>query len=278
MTAAVFPNENKPKAMEAAKDVCRILYELNVDVMSDKNITEGISLMSVEDAIKCCDTVIVIGGDGTILDYSVCAAENNKPLLGINVGRIGFMATLETDGLYKLEKMVRGDYTIEKRIMIDCEVIREGASSVKYTALNDVCISAPFSTLVDFEVSINGCTVSSIRSDGIIFATPTGSTAYSLSAGGPIAEPSLDCIEMTPICPQSLSSRTIMFSPEHSLTTKHLSKEFPVNLTVDGKVREQLSFGDRSIISKSEKALNLIDIDGFSFYDSVNRKLMRSIK
>lgn len=278
MTAAVFPNFQKPKAIEAAKNVCSILHELNVDIISDKKIADTVSIMPANDAIRACDTVIVIGGDGTILDYSVCAAENGKPLLGINVGRIGFMATLETDEFDKLEKLVNGEYTVEKRIMIDGVIVRDEKHFAGYTALNDIYISAQFSSLVDFKVSINGYTVSSIRSDGIIFSTPTGSTAYSLSAGGPIAEPSLDCIEMTPVCPQSLSSRTILFSPEHSLVTEYRSRDMSVDLTVDGRIRERLSPGDKVIISKSEKALSLIDIDGFSFYDSVNRKLMRSIK
>ena len=244
MTAAVFPNFQKKEAIQAAKSVCSILHKLNVDIISDKKIADTASIMPANDAIRACDTVIVIGGDGTILDYSVCAAENSKPLLGINVGRIGFMATLETDELDKLEKLVNGEYTVEKRIMID-----------GYTALNDIYISAQFSSLVDFKVAINGYTVSSIRSDGIIFSTPTGSTAYSLSAGGPIAEPSLDCIEMTPVCPQSLSSRTILFSPEHSLVTEYRSRDISVDLTVDGRIRERLSPGDKVIIAKSEKVL-----------------------
>lgn len=284
MTAAVFLNFKKEKAVEAADKICDILHNMRIEILADEKYRpyyrddDYISFEPADSAISRCDVVIAVGGDGTILEYSSCAAEYEKPLLGINVGRLGFMASLETDELYKLSRLVSGDYMVENRMMLDGRLIRSDGSEEKYSALNDICVSRPYSRLTDFDISINDRTVSSIRADGLIFSTPTGSTAYSLSAGGPIVEPCLECIQMTPVCPQSLSSRPILFSPSHSLVVTHAAEDDSVFLTVDGRLGKSVFKSDKVIISKSEKTLRLIDINGSSFYDAVNNKLMKPIK
>ncbi|MBQ8569563.1 MAG: NAD(+)/NADH kinase [Oscillospiraceae bacterium] len=284
MTAAVFPNFEKNKAQETAVKVCECLHNMGMDIIGDSHYSSRLDMLSfvdfmqVNEAIDASDVVIAIGGDGTILEYSECAAELNKPLLGINTGRLGFMASMETDELHNLSRLISGDYEIENRMMLNAELIHEDGSTEIFSALNDIVVSRPYSKLVDYDVSVNGRSVSSLRADGVVFSTPTGSTAYALSAGGPILEPYLECIQYTPICPQSLSSRTMLFSTEHRLVLKHFSENEDVYFSVDGKKARFMSYKDNLVISKSRKYLRLIDIKGFSFYDAVNNKLMKPIK
>ena len=284
MIAAVFPNFQKKNAYTAALEVCGILNKMGIGITVDERYGEYYKNIPYvipdtrENAAGMSDVIIAIGGDGTILRCSDCASDLGKPLLGINTGRLGFMASMETDELYYLNKLVTGDYTVDERMMLDAEIIDGDGRSEHHTALNDVIVSCPYSAIADFEVSVGGRTVSRLRADGVIFSTPTGSTAYGVSAGGPILEPCLDCIEFTPICPHSLSSRTILFSSAHRLELRHESEKNDIYFTVDGKPGRPIENSDRVIISKSEKKLKLIDIKGFSFYDAVNNKLMRPIK
>lgn len=286
MIAAVFPNFEKKSAYATTKKVCEILHNMKIEIYADECNAEYykdigyVKLLNAENAVMNSDIVIAIGGDGTILKLSGYSSEYDKPLLGINVGRLGFMASVETDELYNLSKLVSKDYVTEERMLLDAVIYRteEDEECEKFTALNDICVSQPYSRLTDFNISIGGRNVSEVRADGLIFSTPTGSTAYSLSAGGPICEPTLSCIEMTPVCPQSLSSRTILFSSEHKLCVTHSSHKDEVRVSVDGSNKKILPFGGKIIISKSQKTLKLIDINGFSFFDAVNNKLMKSIK
>ncbi len=283
MTAAVFPNFEKKNALETAITVCQCLHNMCINIVADKKYEKylgGMKYIRFEDvsaAADICDVMIVIGGDGTILEYSECAADREKPLLGINTGRLGFMASMETDELYNLSKLISGDYEVENRMMLDAVIIHADGSREKYSALNDVVVSRSYACITDFDISVSGRNVSSLRADGVVFSTPTGSTAYALSAGGPILEPYLDCIEFTPICPHSLSSRTMLFSTMHKVTVRHYSDD-GVYFTVDGKPGHSVLGSDIIEISKSDKYLRLIDIKGFSFYDAVNNKLMRPIK
>lgn len=231
-----------------------------------------------ESICRECDIIIVIGGDGTILEASVYAAEYGKLLLGINTGRLGFMASMETDELYNLSRLISGDYIVEKRMMISCEYISENGSET-FTALNDVFLGRPYAGISDYYVTSGDITVTSARADGLIISTPTGSTAYALSAGGPILDPHLECIQVTSICPHSLFSRPMIFSADKTLTVHHTTRgDDNVYFTVDGKVTRGLRSGESLVISKSEKYLRLIDITGRSFYDAVNNKLINPLK
>lgn len=284
MTIAVFANFEKNNALSATTEVCRILRDMNITIVADRQYAEQFSEMSSvrlcekQDAAKMCDIMIAIGGDGTILRYAPYAAEFDKPLLGINTGRLGFMASLESNELYALSRLKSGEYEIIPRMMLDAEIVSENGDKKKYAALNDFVISNPYSRISDFEISINGRTVNSVRADGIVFSTPTGSTAYALSAGGPIIDPLVECIEFTPICPHVLSSRTILFSASHVLVASHKSNDGNVYFIADGKPHIHIGRNDKVVISRSEKNLKLIDIRGFSFYDAVNNKLMCPIK
>ena len=284
MKIVLCPNFGKKNALPTALKCCDILKDLGMDIFVSEDFHSEFSekpfvnLGKIEEIIKESDTVIAIGGDGTILKASAYASEYDKPLLGINTGRLGFMASMETDDLDKLCKLKEQDYTIETRMMIDAELTRDGEVISVHTALNDVVIARPYSKIADYEISTDGIVVSSMRSDGMVFATPTGSTAYALSAGGPILEPETECIQLTPICPHSLFSRTMVFTSDRLLEVRHYAEEDSVYYSVDGKARCKLSRNDRLVIKKSLKKLKLIDIKGHSFFDAVNNKLMNPIK
>ncbi len=285
MKVVLYPNFGKPNALSAAIEVSRLLDKLEIEVMTDtanKNEFESEGFIKYGDINQItaqCDAVIAIGGDGTILKASRCASEYDKPLLGINTGRLGFMASMEKDELKNIYKLKTSDYKIENRMMLDVSQIRENSVIAKYTALNDIVIARPYSKITDFEISTDGIVVSSIRSDGVVFSTPTGSTAYALSAGGPIVEPLMNSIQMTPVCPHSLSSRTMLFAPDRKIEIRHRSNEKAgVYYIVDGRPEIKMENSDVLIVERSLKRLRLIDIKGHSFFDAVNKKLMNPIK
>lgn len=284
MKIVLFPNFGKKNALSTAIKCCDILNELGTEIFAadcyktefaEKNF---IKFGKIEEIAEKCDIIIAIGGDGTILKASAYASSFNKPLMGINTGRLGFMASMEIDELDMLSRLKTRDYTVETRMMIDASVMRDNKIISEHTALNDVVVSRPYSKITDYTVFTDGIAVSSIRSDGMVFATPTGSTAYALSAGGPILEPSTECIQLTPICPHSLFSRTMVFTAERILEVRHSADDDQVYFSVDGKKNCQILKNDTLIIKKSLKKLRLIDIKGNSFFNAVNNKLMNPIK
>lgn len=285
MNIVLYPNFRKKNALPTALKVCDKLKSLDIEIAADEKYRDEfkdkpfVKFGGVDDIVSKCDIIIAIGGDGTILKASHYASEHNKPLLGINTGHLGFMASMEIDELENLSRLKTSDYKIETRMMLDISQIRDNTLISRYTALNDIVIARPYSKISDFEVSTDNIVVSSIRSDGVVFSTPTGSTAYALSAGGPIVEPYLECIQLTPICPHSLSSRTMLFSPERKIEVRHFSNEkAEVYFSVDGRPEVQVERDDVLVVSRSLKKLRLIDIKGNSFFDAVNNKLMNPIK
>ncbi len=284
MKIVLYPNFGKKHALAAALECCDILRSLDMEVLAAESYRKELGgkdfvrFGDIGDITRECDIIIAIGGDGTILKASAYASECDKPLLGINTGRLGFMASMERNELGALSKLKSGDYVIENRMMIDAVLVRDGRTVSSDTALNDVVIASPYSKITDFEIFTEGIAVSSMRSDGMVFATPTGSTAYALSAGGPILEPGTECIQLTPICPHSLFSRTMVFKAERDLEVRHYSSDETVYFSVDGKDSRMLGKKDRLIIKRSAKRTMLIDIKGHSFFDAVNNKLMNPIK
>ncbi len=230
-------------------------------------------------AMSSCDVFITIGGDGTILKWGKKAAILGKPLLGINTGRLGFMTALEINELDKISYLKTGKYHISRRMLMNAEFINFKTGK-RYLALNDIVFSkGSYSKLPEFNVEINGMTISRLRADGLIFSTPTGSTAYALSAGGPIIEPTVECMEMTPLCAHTLLNRPMIFSGNDIITVSFKGYEgSDVTVSVDGDSGILFSEGDIIRITKSDTALNLIDINGGSFYNSVNSKLIQPFK
>lgn len=217
------------------------------------------------------DLYIVLGGDGSIMRAGHNAASQSIPILGINLGRVGYMAELETDELDLIDRYFSGNYTIEERMMLK---IITPDSRVHY-ALNDVVLSrGASSNMVTFSLHNKGERLALYNADGIIIATPTGSTAYSMAAGGPIVDPSLDCIVATPVCPHSLSARPLIFSGDAELEIiNETDREIPVYATVDGGSNIEVKYGEKISVCRSEISTKLIRIKNESFYQTLGKKM-----
>ncbi len=286
MKIFIIPNLSKKNCEEYVVKACKVLDENGCTVLLEnqyKSIFSGIGNASFDTEENCfvdCDVVVAVGGDGTILKCAINSAKKNKAVLGINCGRLGFMASLEHSQIEDLAKLVKGEYRLTKRILIKAEITDKDGKISKFRALNDVVVSKSDNCkIADFEVSRNGQVVSSLRADGIIFSTPTGSSAYSMSAGGPIIEPEMDCIEFTQICPHSLFARTTIFGTNGVITAKcHTTTGASTNVVVDGNRVYQMTENDVLTITKSSLSVGIIDINGDSFFESVNKKLMQPLK
>ncbi len=282
MKIFIYPNFDKKNALSCAMSVCDILSGANAELFADeKYISEfsskNVKMCKMSDVISDCDMVIAIGGDGTIIKAVAAASPYNKAVLGINSGRLGFLAAIEHSQLGLLENVISGNYFVEEHTMMKIKH-KSGNSVNEYIAVNDVVIFRKDTKLGDFSLFINNQLVNEIRADGIIFSTPTGSTAHALSAGGAIIEPDSDCIEFVPICSHSLFARPIIFSASNDISVFHSSKSEDVYFTVDGGNNVQFLKTDEIVISKSDIKMKLVQIDGNSFFNTVNKKLMQSIK
>jgi NAD+ kinase len=257
------------------KRVFSTLEELGAEVLTPPAGTE-FPLNATDELISACAMVVVLGGDGTIIHTAKRAANFNRPVLGINCGQLGFMAGLECDELSKLSALMNGHYTIEKRMMLNIEINSSRGNKTTLHALNEAVVArGALSKMVEFEVSSEREHVLAYRADGIIIATPTGSTAYSLSAGGPIIDPGVRCLLMTPICAHSLHARSYIFDENSQiyLKTKNIQEQ-EVFLIVDGEEGLQIRADDVLVISRSEIFASLIIIDETPFYQVLNKKLI----
>ncbi|MBR1739496.1 MAG: NAD(+)/NADH kinase [Ruminococcus sp.] len=286
MKAYIVPNLDKTNCEEYTRETCRILLGCGIEPLMGKNLAEifgseaGVSFLSREDCLELCDIMIAVGGDGTILKCARSAAEHRKPVLGINCGRLGFMASLEHSQLGLLKRLSEDSFTLSRRMMIEALVKDKDGNEVNHRALNDIVISrADDCKIADFEVLKEDRRVSYLRANGVIFSTATGATAYSMSAGGPLIEPEMECIEFTQICPHSLFARSMIFSADSRLRVRvHISGGAHVCLNVDGNDVHRLCDGEEVEIVRSGSYIDIIDICGGSFFSSVNGKLMRPLK
>ena len=224
------------------------------------------------------DILIVLGGDGTILEAARRATHRGTPILGVNLGRLGYMAELELSELDLLKKLFTGDYEIEKRAMLRIE-LRAGNEMRSFCyALNDAVISnGSVSRIIDLELSDGGVPVTTYRADGLIIASPTGSTAYSMSAGGAIVDPRVPCICVTPICPHSFIARPLVFSDQAVLEVRNIcAREKMLYLTVDGRMNFELYRNQVVRITKSNKETKLIRLKSSGFYRKLRQKMSDS--
>lgn len=257
---------------------CEIIASVyNKDKLQRQNkYGYNIKYASAEEIYSTSELVVVIGGDGTILESSRRAAPYKVPVLGINMGRVGYLAELEMNELDLLDKVIEGIYNIEVRSMLSVEIVGTNGN-IRSTgfALNDAVISnGSISRIVDLELYEGDVLVSSYRSDGIIIATPTGSTAYSMSAGGAIVDPRLSCICVTPICPHSLSAKPIIFPETANISIKNVcQREKMLFLTVDGRMNMELYKGDTVKIHHSDMSVRLVSVKQSGFYSKLRKKM-----
>ncbi len=281
MKIAVIPNLSKRDAAEFTACIVALLQQNGAQVLMHTALSDAydgvVACASHEDMARRCDAFIAVGGDGTIIHTARHASRAGKPILGVNLGRLGFLAGMERDELYLLRKLFDGSYTVENRMMLEITV--HGAQGERtYCALNDAVVSGAQSKIFDFGLSVEGSAMYRFRADGLILATPTGSTAYSLSAGGPVLDPQMDCILFTPICPHSLFNRSTVFSADKHLTVSADSEySGDVYLTVDGDAPIRIARSDTISVCKSARSTLLIKMDNRNFYDIVNRKILHSM-
>ncbi|MBQ4096233.1 MAG: NAD(+)/NADH kinase [Oscillospiraceae bacterium] len=285
MKIYISPNLEKKTCLEYMHKACDILLSQGCQLYADESIKNELCLKSAtygdpDEMVSMCDYILVVGGDGTILRHAKRFAKHNKAILGLNSGRLGFMATLEHDEIEQLKDFCEGRFTVSKRMMLKAVAQLENGQTKEFTALNDVVFSKGTGCkIADFVVEKNESVITALRADGLIFSTPTGATAYSLSAGGPLIEPQLDCIEFTQICPHSLFARSMIFSPDSEISVCYNAATNPhVTVEVDGVAELKLTPGDKVRIMRSENEVKLIDITGSSFYDLVNMKLIKPLK
>jgi len=229
--------------------------------------------VSMEQAVRCADFIVAFGGDGTLLRTAQYAAPAGVPILGVNMGHMGFMAEVEENELHKIVSAAAGEYEPSERMMLDVELKREGKTVYSGLALNDAVITGVVHT-IRLEAIRDGRTITKFSGDGLILATPTGSTAYSMSAGGPLVEPSAENIILTPICAHALAIRAFVLTPDGSVTVKlgNLTEKDAV-LSLDGGVAINLWENDEIVVKKSKYKTVLAHVGEKSFYDIAFEKL-----
>ena len=227
-------------------------------------------------AVKDADLIIAVGGDGTMLYASRLAQDSSASILGINRGRLGFLADVTPDEMIaSVDHVMRGDYTVDSRLLLEARLLRAtGDESVAY-ALNDVVLQRrDTGRMVDFETRVNNVYVNTHAGDGLIVATPTGSTAYALSCGGPIIEPQLDAVVVVPICPHTLTDRPIVISADQPIEVRLLCRDdTKAELTVDGFSLGPILPDDKLTISAANKRVTLVHPPGYDFYGILRSKL-----
>lgn len=281
MVISVFPNLNNNGVSELAFDVIKILTDGGADVYVQNEYkpifkSTKAKFENFDKAMSLCDCAIAIGGDGTTLNIAKKAAFLNKSALGINAGRLGFMSGIERDELSLLTKLINKEYIIDERAMLKATIEKDGEVLSSHHCLNDIVVSrGNFARLIDVTITCDDRSVSNMRSDGVIISTPTGSTAYSMAAGGPVVSPEADCIIETPICPHSLMDRSIIFSADKELivTANNDQNNSPI-MTVDGQEAVNLTPGCQIHIKKSDITTKLIKLKPENFYEVLNKKII----
>lgn len=267
MIVALFVNYSKPHAKELSKEIVRFLKDKNVRVVGPEGGLEPLSTVSPNEV----DFVISLGGDGTILSVIHRHPEIEAPILGVNIGTLGFLAEITPDSLIpSLETVLAGNYKVQERLMLEA-VKPDGTSSV---AVNEVVVHrGPNYNLVDIGITVDGKHFNTFSADGVIIATPSGSTAYSLSAGGPIVSPDLQCVVITPICPHALSNRPIVISEPQSIEVTYISPYKPVEVALDGACRFELKTYDTFTIRPAKRSFRMISVPGFDYFSTLRTKL-----
>ncbi len=276
-TIGLIINSYKEQIVQIGRQVIALLREQAVDVVAIGEEAEALDLdaVSVETFCNEAQVVLVIGGDGTMLRAARTVYSKETPILGINQGYLGFLTEVEVEHLDKaIAQLLSGDYQVERRMMLNAAVYRDGVCIADVNALNDMVVTkGALSRIIRTELYLDNELVEQHYGDGLIFSTPTGSTGYSLSAGGPIVYPSIDVCIMAPICSHSLISRPMIFSPDHTLTVRMVSVSAPAMLTVDGQNGVELKQGDLIHIRKAEHDTCLLVLEQRNFFAVLQGKL-----
>ncbi|MCE1241148.1 MAG: NAD kinase [Azonexaceae bacterium] len=287
-TIALVGKYHSPEIAESLRRLAEYLYERGASVFIERETAEHIGkLVDLSRWVTCgfndigahADVAIVLGGDGTMLNAARRLARYCVPLVGVNQGRLGFMTDIaREDMLTCMDDLLDGRFTPESRMLLAAEVIRDGRELAENLALNDVVVDkGAIGRLIELELFIDGEFVYNMRSDGLIVSTPTGSTAYSLSAGGPILHPTLTGIALVPLCPHALSNRPVLVD-DHADIELRLVQAADARIHFDGQVTLDLQRGDSVRLRRSEHSIRFLHPPGYSYFPMLRQKLHWSEK
>ncbi len=276
----IIAKKNKPEAVAIARHLVEWLQPKKIEVYIEEEIGKLLSPtlwkpIQREAIPTDMEMIVVLGGDGTLLSVARQVWNKNIPILGVNLGGLGFLTEITLDELYPvLEKVLQDDFEINERDVLNAEVIRRGERIAEFIVLNDAVINkGALARIIDLETTINGEYLSTFRSDGLIISTPTGSTAYNLSAGGPIVFPSLHTIIITPICPHTLTIRPIIIPDHVRIRALLKSRNEEVTLTLDGQQGFALEFEDVVEVRKADGRILLIKSPYRRYFELLREKL-----
>lgn len=267
----LWPNPEKEQVRGLVRDVSRWLGARGVDAWCPADLSEWAGTEVAHRPIGewgAAEFVVVLGGDGTLLRAAKELSGHGRPLLGVNLGHLGFLTEVEVPDVYAaLAEFLEGRYVVDERMMLAAAVRRHGEEVARFQALNDVVVTkGPFARLVDLEAYVDGSFVTTYRGDGLIVSTPTGSTAYSLSAGGPVVNPNLEVVLLTPICPHSFFDRSIVIGDSSTVQVRVRTEHRDTLLTVDGQEGFQLEDGDEVAVRRAAEPVALMRRPGWNFY------------
>ncbi len=270
----------KRKKEDAVNLAARIIeiYGEKIDVFVDEESARSLGYtrqLEIEQVGEGANLVIVLGGDGTLLSVARNLKGRDVPILGVNLGGLGFLTEISPEEFPEmLDKVTRGDYDISKRIMLDVTVRRDDNKVFDFTILNDAVITKDaLARIIDIETHVNDEYLTTFKSDGLIFSTPTGSTGYSLAAGGPILYPSMKNIIVTPICPHMLTNRPIILPEEVTIKAILQARDEKVVLTLDGQIGFPLEFGDEVMVKESSHVVSLVKSSSKGYFEILRTKL-----
>jgi NAD+ kinase len=280
----IIAKQNKPEVIPIVRNLVEWLRPKMIEVVMEEGMVKQfhppltgphLNSMGKEDIPTNVEMIIVLGGDGTLLSVARLVGEHDVPILGVNLGGLGFLTEITLEELYRvLEKVVQGDFITDERVVLHASVIRRGERMAEFVVLNDAVINkGALARIIDLETTINGEYLITFKSDGLILSTPTGSTAYNLSAGGPIVYPSLHCIIITPICPHTLTNRPIMIPDDVEIRATLKTKQQEVTLTLDGQQGFTLEFEDVVEVKKAEGHILLITSPYRHYFEVLREKL-----
>lgn len=277
------PNPYRDKGLAAAKEAAKILEEVGIRTvaclpfrMEGSGQETDLELRPLQQELRGGDLLVAFGGDGTILHLAKAAATHGLPVLGVNLGSLGFMSELERNEMHLLRNLATGAYRKERRMMMDVFVEREGRRVYNNLGLNDAVVTkGAVARVIRMDVHVGKAHLGLVEGDGVVIATPTGSTAYSLSAGGPIVDPGIDTILMTPICPHSLHARSVLLSPQVKLEVcgRCADNLDRLVVSVDGERVHTLECGRKVRIQRAEQAAQFIQFPEKTFNGILNVKL-----
>ncbi|HEV2172342.1 MAG TPA: NAD(+)/NADH kinase [Nitrospira sp.] len=267
-----------PEVKATVQAVVNWLRDRKIDVILDSTsatlLDERGGVQKTQLAQKA-DVVLILGGDGTMLNAARLAGERGIPILGVNMGGLGFLTEVRLEHLYpSLERVFANEYVLDERLMIDTHIHRHGEKVAQGIVLNDVVVSkGTLARMIELKIAIQGHVVTNLRGDGLIVSTPTGSTAYSLSAGGPIINPAVRSLILTPICPHTLTHRPLIVPDDVEIDVTLTSKDEGAMATLDGQVGVALTQGDTVVLKVSEHRTKLIRFPESSYYEVLREKL-----